>query len=227
MNQQGINTSTTQIYENYLRPLTKQGVINSTPSIINAKENLYYPVNQENDDGSHQHPLHYLYCGLSSYRSKPFDERSVLEESFRTLLGRRSNGGGVNKYKIIDIDGKEISLFELLDKYFFSENHHTSCSVIETKYYNNVIEECPIDDGQTKGVVIENIENLDEANELSQLETIKKSYECYYCDKFVPTDNRDDYEKHVVLSHERKLAYPSKADLERNNLKPQGKGWEI
>jgi len=48
-----------------------------------------------------------------------------------------------------------------------------------------------------------------------QQEAIKKSYECYYCDKFVPTDNRDDYEKHVVLTHDNKPAYPSKADLEK------------
>jgi len=59
-----------------------------------------------------------------------------------------------------------------------------------------------------------------------QQEAIKKSYECYYCDKFVPTDNRDDYEKHVVLSHDGKLAYPSLLDLKKHNLKPQGKSWE-
>ena len=38
-----------------------------------------------------------------------------------------------------------------------------------------------------------------------------------------PTGNKDDYEKHIVLSHDGKLAYPSKVDLERNNLKPQGR----
>jgi uncharacterized C2H2 Zn-finger protein len=51
-------------------------------------------------------------------------------------------------------------------------------------------------------------------------------YKCYYCD-FIPTNDKDDYEKHVVLSHDRKLAYPSLADLEKNNLKPKGKHWEI
>jgi hypothetical protein len=48
-----------------------------------------------------------------------------------------------------------------------------------------------------------------------ELVWLKKSYECYYCDKFVPTDNRDDYEKNVVLTHDNKPAYPSKADLEK------------
>jgi hypothetical protein len=44
----------------------------------------------------------------------------------------------------MDIDGSEMILAELLDRYFFSKTHHTSCSVIENKYYNNVIEEISI-----------------------------------------------------------------------------------
>ena len=84
-----------------------------------------------------------------------------------------------------------------------------------------------VDDKQSKDEVIENIEKLDEPNELTKQEAIKKSYECYYCDEFAPTDNRNDYEKHVVLLHDGKLAYPSKDDLVKNNLKPQGRSWEI
>jgi len=204
-----------------LRPLTKQGVINSSRSVINGKENLYYLVNQENESNASILPLTED-CRLII--NKPLNEKKVLEESFRTLIGRRSNGGGVNKYKIIDIDSSDISLNDLLERYFFSENHHTSCSVIENKYYKNVIEESSIVEQVKDG----EIENLDEENELfHQQEAIKKSYQCYYCDKFDPTDNKDDYEKHVVLSHDGKLAYPSKVGLERNNLKPQGRSWEV
>ena len=76
------------------------------------------------------------------------------------MLGRRRNGGWV-KYKIIDIDGTEISIEELLDRYFFSGNHHTSCSVIETKSYNNVVEESSIvkEDCEIKDSPFENPEN--------------------------------------------------------------------
>jgi hypothetical protein len=97
-----------------------------------------------------------------------------------------------------------------------------------TKSYNSNIEHYSIVDGQTKYIeVMENIEKLDEAARPSQQEVIKKSYERYYCDEFASTDNRDDYEKHVVLSHDGKLAYPSLVDLKKNNLKSQGKTWEI
>jgi hypothetical protein len=66
------------------------------------------------------------------------------------LLERRSNGGGVNKYKIVDVNGSDISVDDLLERYFFSENHHTSCSAIETKGYNNIIEESSIVDVKSR-----------------------------------------------------------------------------
>ena len=103
------------------------------------KENLYYPVNQDNKTLS----ILPLTEDSRLIINKSLDEKNVIEESFRTLLGRRSNGGVV-KYKIIDIDGSELSVSELLKRYFFSENHHTSCSVIETKFYNNTIKESSI-----------------------------------------------------------------------------------
>ena len=55
----------------------------------------------------------------------------------------------------------------------------------------------------------------------------QEAYECYYCDAFISTNNRNTYEKHVILSHDGKLAYPAKADLEKNDLKQQGKKREI
>jgi hypothetical protein len=226
MNQQGNNVSIGSIYENYLRPLIKQGIINYERSILNGKENLYYPVNigNESDLSNSIFPITED-CRL--ILNKPFDEKNILEESLGTLSRRRSNGGGVNKYKIIDIDGSELSLDSLLEKYYFNENYYTSCSVVFTKLHNNSIEQYSIvDDEQAKDSERENTEKLNEAEELSQQEAIKKSYECYYCDKFVPTDNRDDYEKHVVLIHDGKLAYPSLLDLKKHNLKPQGKSWE-
>ena len=116
-----------------MRPLKKQGIINSVQRVINRKENLYYPVNQENKDSVSILPLTED-CRIII--NNQLEEKNVLEENFRTLLERRSNGSGV-KYKIIDIYGSEISLADLLEIYFFSENHHTYYPVIETKFYNN------------------------------------------------------------------------------------------
>jgi hypothetical protein len=50
-------------------------------------------------------------------------------------------------------------------------------------------------------------------------------FKCYYC-KY-QTNVEREYQCHVVLKHPGKLAYPSKADLEKIELKPQAKSWEI
>lgn len=51
------------------------------------------------------------------------------------------------------------------------------------------------------------------------------SYSCYYCDDYTSNDERE-YTVHVINTHGR-LAFPSKADIEKLGLKPQGKPWEV
>jgi hypothetical protein len=55
----------------------------------------------------------------------------------------------------------------------------------------------------------------------------QKEYSCYYCDDFQPTNNVEDYERHVINKHPKKRSYPTKVELERLGLKAQGKNWEI
>jgi hypothetical protein len=52
-------------------------------------------------------------------------------------------------------------------------------------------------------------------------------FECYYCHDFSSTTNKKEYESHVVLKHPRKLAYPSKYDLQKKGIESKGKRWEI
>ena len=51
-------------------------------------------------------------------------------------------------------------------------------------------------------------------------------FDCYYCDDF-HTYGEEEYHRHGVIKHPNKPLYPSKADLERHHLKPQGMRWEI
>jgi hypothetical protein len=48
---------------------------------------------------------------------------------------------------------------------------------------------------------------------------------CYYCD-FKPT-NESEYHRHGNQKHLNKPMYPTRATIEKYNLKPQGKAWEI
>jgi hypothetical protein len=51
-------------------------------------------------------------------------------------------------------------------------------------------------------------------------------YSCYYCNTY-QTDLEKNYERHVILTHPKRPAYPSKVDLERLGIHGQGKRWEI
>ena len=55
----------------------------------------------------------------------------------------------------------------------------------------------------------------------------EEEYSCYYCDELKTTYEKRDYEYHIIMKHAGKPCYPSKADLEKFGLKPQGKDWEI
>src|SRR5215207_9972734 len=48
---------------------------------------------------------------------------------------------------------------------------------------------------------------------------------CYYCD-FKPP-NESEYHKHGNQKHMNKAMYPNRATIEKYNLKPQGKQWEV
>jgi hypothetical protein len=54
-----------------------------------------------------------------------------------------------------------------------------------------------------------------------------EQFQCYYCDSF-KTNSNDEYEGHVIRKHgQGHSCYPSKADLEKLELRAQGKSWEI
>jgi hypothetical protein len=44
---------------------------------------------------------------------------------------------------------------------------------------------------------------------------------------FIKLTWKKSYERHVILTHPKRPAYPSKVDLERLGLHGQGKRWEI
>jgi hypothetical protein len=55
-----------------------------------------------------------------------------------------------------------------------------------------------------------------------------EKYTCYYCNDFKKTNDKKLYQDHVSKDHDLEcLPYPSKADIERLKLRPQGKDWEI
>ena len=53
-----------------------------------------------------------------------------------------------------------------------------------------------------------------------------EQFQCYYCG--FKTNSNDKYEGHTIMKHgQGHPCYPSKADLEKLGLNPQGRSWEI
>jgi hypothetical protein len=93
-----------------------------TKSVINRNENLCSPVedtifslfDSENngDEGD-------VRLKILDYRVYP--TRNVLEEEFRSIVKHNAKEGGnennFKRYKILDVDGAEITVSQLIDKY--------------------------------------------------------------------------------------------------------------
>ena len=53
-------------------------------------------------------------------------------------------------------------------------------------------------------------------------------FECYHNDCDFCTNDEKDYHRHAVQKHTGiPVLYPSKTELEKYSLKPQGKSWEV
>jgi hypothetical protein len=117
-----IKLSADQVRKQFLYPLANMGIINMTKSVINRNENLCSPVedtifslfDSENngDEGD-------VRLKILDYRVYP--TRNVLEEEFRSIVKHNAKEGGnennFKRYKILDVDGAEITVSQLIDKY--------------------------------------------------------------------------------------------------------------
>jgi hypothetical protein len=53
-------------------------------------------------------------------------------------------------------------------------------------------------------------------------------YKCYHSNCKFTADDQEDYERHGALKHlENPLLYPSRYEIEKYGLTPQGKEWEV
>lgn len=110
--------STQDIRQYYLDPLVNLGIIDKSQSVLNKKENIYFPAEEEGNlfdmfQDSRDLRLKITSCAL-------YPCKALLEESFRTIIKRNDKWGVVQneKYLLVDSDGRtEISVQELIDRY--------------------------------------------------------------------------------------------------------------
>lgn len=73
--------------------------------MFSSEDSIFSLFDQDND-----HRLKILDCKL-------YPTKTLLEEEFRTIVKHDDNQGVDPKFKIFDIDGSEITVNQLLDKY--------------------------------------------------------------------------------------------------------------
>jgi hypothetical protein len=122
------------VRKQYLYPLSNMGVINMTRSVINRSENLYSPVEDSvfslfDDDGDSRLKI----CDFRLYPNK-----RIIEEEYRTIVKHDAKEGVENgnfqRYKILDIDGTEMTVHQLIDKYLSNPD---TCFVKGYTEFNN------------------------------------------------------------------------------------------
>jgi hypothetical protein len=100
-----------------------QGIIDKAPSEINRKYNLFYPVEATTGESNifalFQDPVD---IRLKAPTSDAYPTKNLMEDSIRTSLEcySKEEVGNERKYRLIDVDGKEITPSELAEKYFSS-----------------------------------------------------------------------------------------------------------
>ena len=85
------------------------------------------------------------------------------------------------------------------------------------------------DTGGTGGILLSSRDGcttLSEKNTTVIQQQRQLKFDCYYCNIF-QTNNKEEYESHVVLRHPGRPCYPSKPNLARFELEAKGKEWEM
>jgi hypothetical protein len=118
-----------ELLNKYLYPLFNQNIINSEKSVINGRQNIWFPVDEQNI------PLFNIFSEsaeneddnddlkLKVFKPETFPSKTFLKEQFRTFINHHYNEVLLSEkkfsyLKLLDVDGSEITVDELIDKYF-------------------------------------------------------------------------------------------------------------
>jgi hypothetical protein len=214
-----------KILQTYLEPLMNEGYIDKQESNINHRNNIYYPLVLDSENS------YFLFQTFSSQKRNMEQENTGQDlANFTHELTPEYIKAKVEK--VVSCSSGPDLFCEIFDS---EHNKITTDELVERYYY------MPIKNAES-GTFSEEQEKEQELSSLGQMQSIPvhsdqqtekkeqgisnnevEDYPCYYCD--YRTNNKDDYEHHVVLIHD-KPAYPNKVEIEKMGLKLQGKDWE-
>jgi hypothetical protein len=106
-----------ELRETYLYPLANHGLINYTKSVLNRNENIWFTV----DDSTNAFSL-FKSNDLRLTVTNPdfYPSPNVIEKEYSSIIKQEERGGTQNKkniFRLLDVDGTEIPIAEMIDKY--------------------------------------------------------------------------------------------------------------
>ena len=239
----GLKPSSGDLLAKYLYPLIIQGIVDKVPSEIDKRFNLFLPV-EATTGGSN---IFALFQDPDDMRLKApypsaYPTKNIIEDSIRFSLEYyyKEGVGNEEKYRLIDVDGKGITPTELAERYFSSpedcfikdddaENMASNIVSVSNHLYSlNILHK--ITPLACNNILTELYNNPTEVSSdeycptSPTIEVASDQYHCYYCP--YQAKNIKEYERHVVLKHPKKPAYPGKADMQSLGLSPKGNKWE-
>jgi hypothetical protein len=123
----GISISSDDLRHKYIDPLINQGLIDKARSEIRKSENIYFPVDETGENifslfTDNDHRLHVINSDL-------YPSKQLIQNSFKSTVKcrekyRDKEGDSFEKillldiYRLKDADGKEITLDQLVERYF-------------------------------------------------------------------------------------------------------------
>ncbi len=131
--------------------------------------------------------------------------------------------------KIVSHDNTEISIEQVVETYYSNPEDYFETSArkdsVPDEYFQNrkITSELHVGSANDMGSRKQNPEICKEL--FDDHKSNNFLFSCYYCEGY-ETNEQDDYERHVVIKHPKKVAYPGKADLDSLGLQPKGKDWE-
>lgn len=135
--------SSKSIHYKYLIPMAELGLINWAKSEINAREKIYYPSDPDSPKVHSLFPDGDLRLEVTDLAFYPSKEN--LEQSYGFRSKQLLEGGGKKNiediYRLVDHEGNEITLSELIDKYLsnpelaFKEKVSSSKSQVQNQHY--------------------------------------------------------------------------------------------
>jgi hypothetical protein len=245
--------STKQILQTYITPLVNENYIDTMDSELDKRANIYFPVLEtsknsklflldERNNISQGNKI--IVTDPTSYPDKGYVNSKIQE------VLRYSSDKDLS-IEIQNHEGKVISKEELVDQFYgrhdeyFERGDSNRNEVADKTYQEQQQKDVPQTDPpeehlQNNKIAKESpenqVKNKDNINQVTDesknifLSTKRNNflYSCYHRNCEFNTNFKEDYEKHGVQRHsDNPLSYPSKADIERHYLKPQGKSWEL